>query len=64
MASFIETLFFCSLVLTFVTLAFGLAVYFKGGSLNARYGNAAMRWRITFQAITLGLFLMLLWIKH
>jgi len=59
----IEFLFFCTLACTLVTLVLGLTVYFKGGTLNAKYGNVAMRWRITFQAITLVLFVMLLWMK-
>ncbi|MES2252714.1 MAG: HIG1 domain-containing protein [Pseudomonadota bacterium] len=59
----IEFLFFCTLACTLASLVLGLAVYFKGGALNAKFGNVAMRWRITFQAITLMLFVLLLWMK-
>lgn len=63
MLHLIEFLFFTSLACTLASLAFGLTVYFKGGALNAKYGNAAMRWRVTFQMITLMLFVLLLWVK-
>ncbi|MDP3371298.1 MAG: HIG1 domain-containing protein [Candidatus Paracaedibacteraceae bacterium] len=64
MTRILEILFFSSLTWTLICLVFGLTVYFKGGHLNARYGNAAMRWRVTFQAITLALFLLLLLAKN
>lgn len=59
----IEFLFFFALACTLGSLVFGLTVYFKGGVLNAKYGNTAMRWRVTFQMITLMLFVLLLWMK-
>ncbi len=59
----IKILFFLSLAATLSSLIFGLFVYFKGGELNAKYGNKAMRWRIAFQSITLFLFLLLLSIR-
>lgn len=58
--NFIKVAFFISLTLTAIILILGLFVYFKGGELNRRYGNAAMRWRVIFQGITLMLFLWLL----
>ena len=63
MLRLVEFLFFFALACTLASLVFGLTVYFKGGALNARFGNAAMRWRVTFQAITLMLFGLLLWMK-
>jgi hypothetical protein len=63
MIKIVEILFFCSLACTLFSLIFGLTVYFKGGALNEKYGNQAMRWRLTFQATTLMLFLLMLWLK-
>ena len=63
MLNIIEFLFFTALACTLGSLAFGLTVYFKGGTLNAKFGNAAMRWRVTFQMITLLLFVLMLWMK-
>jgi hypothetical protein len=63
MTHLVEFLFFFALACTLGSLVFGLIVYFKGGVLNAKFGNVAMRWRVTFQAITLMLFLLLLWLK-
>ena len=63
MIRIVEFLFFFALACTLGTLFFGLTVYFKGGALNAKFGNAAMRWRVTFQMIALMLFVLLLWMK-
>ncbi|MES2607987.1 MAG: HIG1 domain-containing protein [Pseudomonadota bacterium] len=63
MIRIVEFLFFFALACTLGSLVFGLTVYFKGGALNAKFGNAAMRWRVTFQMIALMLFVLLLWMK-
>ncbi len=64
MIQFVQFLLFLSLTFTVISLIIGLATYFKGGTVYARYGNACMRWRVTFQTITLILFFFLLWMKY
>ena len=64
MLKIVQLLFFGALFCTVASLIFGLATYFKGGTLYARYGNAAMRWRVTFQTLTLILFFIILWVKN
>lgn len=59
-----QFLFFLSLACTVASLIIGLATYFKGGTAYARYGNACMRWRVTFQTLTLILFFLILWMKY
>lgn len=60
MYAVLEIAFFCALFSTLGVLGFGLFVYFKGGALHVRYGNAAMRWRIMLQGLTLVLFFLML----
>lgn len=48
--------FFASLAATFSVLMFGVVCFFKGGDFNEKYGNAAMRWRVMLQGLTLLLF--------
>lgn len=59
----IEVLFFISLGCTVGSLGFGLYAYFKGGVIQQQYSNAAMRWRVLLQAVTLVLFMLMLWLK-
>ncbi|MBY0281073.1 MAG: twin transmembrane helix small protein [Alphaproteobacteria bacterium] len=56
--------FFLTLLLTVASLAFGLFIYFKGDGPHKKYANAAMRWRVMFQAFTLILFFILLSLKR
>lgn len=59
----IQTLFFTALGCTVASLGFGLYAYFKGGLIQQKYSNAAMRWRVLLQALTLVLFMLMLWLK-
>ena len=54
------TLLFAALAATLVILAAGLFVMARGGELNRRWSNRLMRWRVIAQAITIGLFLLVL----
>jgi hypothetical protein len=63
LVNFIKIAFFISLATTAFILVLGLGIYFRGGELNRRYGNIAMRWRVIFQGVTLMLFLWLLSIQ-
>ena len=60
MYNIIQILFFISLFGTLASLCFGLGIYFKGGALYDRFGNSAMRWRVTFQGLTLFFFFLML----
>jgi hypothetical protein len=60
MHDFIQILFFISLAGTVASLVFGLTIYFMGGDIYKKYGNAAMRWRVLFQALTLILFFLMM----
>ena len=60
----IKYIFFLTLTLTVASLAFGLFVYFKGDEPYKKYANAAMRWRVMFQAFALVLFFILLLLKR
>lgn len=64
MIKIIEMAFFLSLLLTLGSLFFGLYTYFKGGELHKKFSNAAMRWRIIFQALSLALFFLVLFLKN
>ena len=55
--------FFISLFMTLAVLIGGLCLYFKGGPLYQKYGNAAMRWRVMLQGFTLILFMLVLYFK-
>jgi hypothetical protein len=52
----------CSLIATVGALVFGLVALYKGGEFNTKYGNRAMQWRILFQAITIILFTLMLFL--
>lgn len=56
----IECAFFILLGLTVSSLVFGLFIYFKGGASYRQHANAAMRFRVLFQGLTLILFFILL----
>lgn len=58
--TFLFTALLIALVSTVGALGFGLFALYKGGEFNERYGNAAMRWRITFQVISIILFTLLM----
>lgn len=46
-----------------VVLAIGLAGFAAGGDFNRKYGNKLMRLRILFQAIAVGLILLLIYMR-
>ena len=50
-----------ALIATTVSLAFGLLALFKGDDFNKKYGNAAMRWRILLQGLSLLILFFMFW---
>jgi len=58
--SFLDWALLGAMIVTLAIVIGGLFVMVKGGDLNQRYGNKLMRWRITAQGISLGLFALLL----
>jgi hypothetical protein len=61
---FIQILFFICFACTIASLFFGLYTLSQSNDIQQKYSNAAMRWRITFQGLTLVLFLLMLWLKR
>ncbi|MBM3633416.1 MAG: twin transmembrane helix small protein [Alphaproteobacteria bacterium] len=58
--TFLFTALLITLASTVGALGFGLFALYKGGEFNEKYGNGAMRWRITFQALSIILFTLLI----
>lgn len=52
-----------ALLTVLVSLGFGIFSLARGGDFNARWGNRAMRWRVTSQAVAIGVLLIGFWWK-
>jgi hypothetical protein len=48
------------MMLTMGVLVAGIIVMARGGETNRKYGNKMMAWRVTLQALTLGVVVLLL----
>jgi len=51
----LKTLIVIALAGTLLVLVVGIAVMFKGGELDRKYGNKLMRARVAMQALTIAL---------
>lgn len=56
----LTTLLLLAMLATLGVLAVGVAGFFAGGEFNRKYGNKLMQARVAFQAVALGLLLVLL----
>lgn len=52
-----------SLLAVLVTLGLGIFSMVRGGEFNARHGNRLMRWRVTLQAVAIGVLVIGFWYK-
>ncbi len=55
MMTFINILIVLALIGVVIPLGLGMVGLARGGEFNARNGNRFMRWRVTMQAVAVGM---------
>lgn len=63
MGTVINILIVLALAAVLITLCAGIYSMLRGGEFNARYGNRLMRWRVTLQAVAIGVLVIGFWYK-
>ncbi len=63
MEIFIDILIALSLFVVLATLGVGIFGLARGGEFNAKWGNRLMRYRVTAQAVAIGVLLLGFWYK-
>lgn len=63
MEIFIDILITLALLTVVASLGLGIFSLARGGEFNAKWGNRAMRWRVTSQAVAVGVLLLGFWWK-
>ncbi len=63
MEVFIDIMIALSLFVVLATLGAGIYSLARGGVFNAKWGNRLMRYRVTGQAVAIGVLLLGFWYK-
>ncbi|CAN5254854.1 hypothetical protein BH09PSE2_BH09PSE2_26020 [soil metagenome] len=63
MEIFIDVMIALSLLAVVVILGLGIFSVARGGDFNAKWGNRFMRWRVTGQAVAIGVLMLGFWWK-
>ena len=63
MGTFINILIVISLLAVLAPLGLGIYGMVRGGEFNAKHGNRLMRWRVTLQAVAIGMLAIGFWYK-
>ena len=63
MEIFIDVMIALALLTVLVSLGLGVFSLARGGEFNAKWGNRFMRWRVTSQAVAIGVLLLGFWWK-
>ena len=63
MEIFINIMITLALLTVLVSLGLGVFSLARGGAFNEKWGNRFMRWRVTSQAVAIGVLLLGFWWK-
>jgi hypothetical protein len=61
MSFFLFAVALIAMLAVVVVLFAGIVSMARGGDFNARWGNRLMRWRVTLQAVAIGVLLLVVW---